>query len=124
MNNRNSEENRLARAKRNQEKRDKELEEKRQRKKRRAARDRQTAQIELSAINNEKTESEKTKSSRKTYNKKAKTTNAHRVGPSKENRKWQKKRLDRYNQRVWKGWRENDGESQPVQTYHIDDLEK
>ncbi|WP_077324129.1 hypothetical protein [Virgibacillus siamensis] len=41
-----------------------------------------------------------------------------------ENKKWEQKRKDRYNQRVWKGWRDKDMEEYPVKTYNIKDIEK
>jgi hypothetical protein len=39
-----------------------------------------------------------------------------------DNKKWEKKRKDAYNQRVWRGWRESDGEKAPVATYKLEDL--
>ncbi|PEU93548.1 hypothetical protein CN415_12595 [Bacillus cereus] len=36
------------------------------------------------------------------------------VGISTENEKWREKRVKRYNDRVWKGWRETDGVTYPV----------
>ncbi|PEM08042.1 hypothetical protein [Bacillus wiedmannii] len=36
------------------------------------------------------------------------------VGMSAENEKWRQKRVNRYNERVWKGWRETDGVTYPV----------
>ncbi|QII47646.1 hypothetical protein G3M81_02250 [Bacillus paralicheniformis] len=123
MNKQSSEEKRLARAKRNQEKRDRELAEKHERRKRRESKIREQAQKDLATINNVKIVSEKTKDSLANYNKKAGNTKSNSVGSSLENKKWEKKRLSRYHQRVWREWRESDGESHPVKTYHISDLD-
>ena len=46
------------------------------------------------------------------------------VGSSANNRKWQQKRKKRYNETVWKGWRESDGKSAPVVTYKVGDLKE
>lgn len=40
-----------------------------------------------------------------------------------ENKKWEQKRVQRYNARVWRGWRESDGKSSPVTVYNAKDLE-
>jgi hypothetical protein len=37
--------------------------------------------------------------------------------------KWKNKRKKRYDQTVWKGWSDK-GESSPVTTYHISELEE
>lgn len=41
-----------------------------------------------------------------------------------ENKKWEQKRIQRYNERVWRGWRESEGKEAPVTTYKLEDLEK
>lgn len=45
------------------------------------------------------------------------------VGISRANMKGMKKRKKRYDDRVWKGWRESDGVSSPVLNYNLKDLE-
>lgn len=32
--------------------------------------------------------------------------------------------MKRYNDRVWRGWRESDNQPSPVKTYRLEDLEK
>jgi hypothetical protein len=43
------------------------------------------------------------------------------MSKEKENKLWEKKRLERYNQRVWKGWRYSEGKSSPVRAYNLKD---
>lgn len=45
------------------------------------------------------------------------------VGTSKKNKKWKQKGVQRYNARVWRGWRESEENSSPVITYNAKDLE-
>lgn len=40
------------------------------------------------------------------------------------NKELEKKRMTRYHDRVWRGWRESDGQESPVKVMRIDDLEK
>ncbi|MEC0341865.1 hypothetical protein [Bacillus sonorensis] len=43
---------------------------------------------------------------------------------NKEKKKAEAKRLKRYNDRVWRGWRESDNQVSPVKTYRLEDLKK
>lgn len=43
------------------------------------------------------------------------------MSKEKESKLWEKKRLERYNQRVWKGWRYSEGKASPVKTYNLND---
>ncbi|MEX3914417.1 hypothetical protein AB4672_21830 [Bacillus paralicheniformis] len=43
---------------------------------------------------------------------------------SNEKKKAEAKRMKRYNDRVWRGWRESDNQPSPVKTYRLEDLEK
>jgi hypothetical protein len=47
-----------------------------------------------------------------------------KMSSATENKIWEQKRKQRYNDRVWKGWRESDGGKAPVITYKTEDLEK
>lgn len=73
---------------------------------------------ELQAMHNIKTETEKAMATRE---KLAQKSIGKQVGSSAENKKWEQKRKDRYNQKVWKGWRESDGEVSPVTTYKLEE---
>jgi hypothetical protein len=88
------------------------LERKRREQKRLANADKlkQKAAEELRAMNNEVTVTDQAKKVREKLEKKTKPI----VGTSKHNKKWEEKRKERYNQRVWKGWRESDGKQYPV----------
>jgi len=79
------------------------------------------ARTTLSSINNEKPPM-----SQKNQKNKDKTESKGigRVGTSKANKKGEQKRVNRYNQRVWKGWRDSDGKASPVVSYKMKDLEK
>jgi len=46
------------------------------------------------------------------------------VGSSASNKKWRNKGVKRYNDKVWRGWRESDGEQSPVVIYKAEDIEK
>ena len=41
-----------------------------------------------------------------------------------EKKKLEQKAKDRYNKRVWKGWRDSDGKASPVTVYKAGDLDK
>lgn len=79
-------------------------------------------QEELNSMNNVRpTLSTSSEKARKRFAQKGKYT----TGTSKEQKKWEQKRKDNYNQRVWKGWRDKDGDqAAPVTTYTIEELEK
>ncbi|WP_017153372.1 hypothetical protein [Bacillus bingmayongensis] len=85
-----------------------------------ADKEKEKAKREFEAMNNIVRESDQAKKVRGKFQEKAKPT----IGKSKNNKKWEQKRKDRYNQRVWRGWREKDGEESPVISYNIKDLEK
>jgi septal ring factor EnvC (AmiA/AmiB activator) len=40
----------------------------------------------------------------------------------KEKKRAEAKRMNRYNDRVWPGWRETDGKKAPVKTYRLEGL--
>lgn len=46
------------------------------------------------------------------------------VGSSASNNKWRNKGVKKYNERVWRGWREEDGKPSPVTTYKASEIEK
>ncbi|WP_045512613.1 hypothetical protein P5487_017495 [Bacillus amyloliquefaciens] len=79
-------------------------------------------QEELYSMNNVRQPlSKSSENTRKRFAQKGKYT----TGTSKEQKKWEQKRKDKYNQRVWKGWREKeDDQAAPVTTYTIEELEK
>ena len=71
---------------------------------------------ELKALNNEKQETEHAKVTRKKFEEHSKAT----IGMSKENKKWERIGIDRYNKTVWKGMTEK-GKSSKVRRYNIND---
>ncbi|MGF7535181.1 hypothetical protein AAGG74_16125 [Bacillus mexicanus] len=78
-------------------------------------------QEELNSMNNVRPSlSKSSEKTRKRFARKGKYT----TGTSKEQKKWEQKRKNKYNQRVWKGWGEKDDQVAPVTTYTIEDLEK
>lgn len=83
-----------------------------------AARKKEQARIaqaeEIAALNNVRTKAPTTSKSKKKA----------QVGPSKKNRKGEQRRVKRYNDRVWPGWRESDGVRSPVKTYKASDLKE
>lgn len=109
------------RAEKNQAKRQLEREKKRKKQGLNADKEREKAILELKAINNEKP----TLSIKNQKNKdKTASRGKGSTGMSQSNRKWEQKRKERYNQRVWRGWRESDGQRSPIIKYNIKDLEE
>lgn len=90
------------RSKRNKARMELERQQKRERQLKRAEREKEKARKELAAMNNEVTQTDKVKKIREKFERKAKST----IGMSKENQTWEQVRKNRYNQKVWKGWRE------------------
>lgn len=86
-----------------------------------AGRDKEKALAELMAINNEITKL--TPVNQKNKDRTA-SKDSLTIGKSENNKKWEQKRVQRYNERVWKGWRENDGQEAPVKIYKLDELDK
>ncbi|MFA2830013.1 hypothetical protein AB1I80_06655 [Bacillus paranthracis] len=97
------EERRERKAKKNQQK----LQERRQKAERKRIdnKERKTSEAlaELNTINNDNIDA-----------KLVQKEGGYTVGTSKHNKKWIQKRVDRYNARVWRGWRETDGVTYPV----------
>ncbi|MCQ6265597.1 hypothetical protein M1K46_07960 [Fictibacillus sp. WQ 8-8] len=75
---------------------------------------------ELKAMNNIINDPVENERIRNKFNSKAQPT----VGNSKENKKWDKIRKERYNQSVWKEWRVKDDKPSPVVTYNIYDIKE
>ena len=93
--------------------RNKALEVRRKRQRERGAvKESQRRAEELSAMNNIRTKKQVT------------SKNKLQVGSSASNNKWRSKGVKRYNERVWRGWRESDGEQSPVVTYKASEIEK
>lgn len=109
---------RQKRAKKNQEKMALERERKREKQLKNADREKEKAKREYEAMNNIVKDSTQAKKVRGKFEERAQPT----VGKSKNNKKWEQKRVERYNQRVWKGWRESEGKEAPVISYNIEDL--
>lgn len=101
---------RQQRAERNKAKMAREREEKRERQLKRADKEKDKANRELEAINNVVTHTDQAKKIRSEFEEKAKST----IGQSSNNKEWEKKRKDLYNQRVWKGWRESEKEGSVI----------
>ncbi|MEY8742778.1 hypothetical protein AB9M62_25275 [Bacillales bacterium AN1005] len=112
--------NRQKRGEKNKEKMALERKQKRERQLKNADKAKVKAKGELKALNNIVTHTKQALKVREEFNKKAKAT----IGTSKNNREWKQKREDRYQQRVWKGWRETDGVESPVTVYKLEDLNK
>ena len=84
------------------------------------AKEQEKKRQELNAINNIRpNETTKQRNVREKFEKKGKNS----IGTSSNNQKWEKIRKERYNERVWKGWREKDNQPSPVTTYKLSDLE-
>jgi hypothetical protein len=110
---------RQKRAKRNQEKMARERQEKREKQLKRAEVEKEKAKREWEAMNNIVTATDQAKKVREKFQEKAKPT----IGTSKNNKKWEQKRKERYNEKVWRGWRETDGQSYPVTVKKVDKSE-
>ena len=72
---------------------------------------------ELNAINNIKNTSKK-------KNKKKYKSIVSKTMSKKERNYWEQKRKKAYNDRVWPGWRESDGQKSPVITYKVNSTNK
>ncbi|MCM3165118.1 hypothetical protein [Metabacillus litoralis] len=83
------------------------------------AKEKANRELELKALHNLKVETEQAKKVRSKF---INRSNSNQVGSSSLNKKWEQKRKQRYNERVWKGWRESDSVSSPVIVTKLSDL--